>query len=231
VAAAWLESEEVPYCKVKDLLKDLLLQLITSQDEENTDLSLLKMTLHNLAALNYIEMLEVNEKGAAPEQLEQVQQQLTEMDAMVRQEQQQQRDTALQIDIERREKLFKERTAAMKSRVKQTLKELNKRALGDPHSKLFNGRLKQQQMLDRHANRISHRQMLKDPTYRSVQRLQSPDSKLQRSSVAEGKKIVNLLKDTRLKHVDNVVTYSGMDLRSRLHGVRLPKLTVECFYE
>lgn len=45
------------------------------------------MTLHNLAALNYIEMLEVNEKGAAPQQLEQVQQQLTEMDAINRQEQ------------------------------------------------------------------------------------------------------------------------------------------------
>lgn len=72
---------------MKGLLKDLLLQLVTSQHEENTDLSLLKMTLHNLAALNYIEMLEVNEKGAAPQQLEQVQQQLTEMDAINRQEQ------------------------------------------------------------------------------------------------------------------------------------------------
>lgn len=119
----------------------------------------------------------------------------------------------------------------MKSRVKQTLQDLNKRTLGDPHSKLYNGRLKQQQMLDRHANRISHRQMLKDPTYRSMQRLQSPEAKLRRSSVVEGKKIVNLLKDTRLKHVDNLITYSGMDLRSRLQGVRLPKLTVECFYE
>lgn len=72
---------------MKGLLKDLLLQLVTSQHEENTDLSLLKLTLHNLAALNYIEMLEVNEKGAAPQQLEQVQQQLTEMDAINRQEQ------------------------------------------------------------------------------------------------------------------------------------------------
>lgn len=72
---------------MKGLLKDLLLQLVTSQHEENTDLSLLKLTLHNLAALNYIEMLEVNEKGTAPQQLEQVQQQLTEMDAINRQEQ------------------------------------------------------------------------------------------------------------------------------------------------
>ena len=61
VAMARLEIEIVPYQEIKSILKQVILSLVENNDADHY--GLLKMTLHNLAAINYIEILDYNEKG------------------------------------------------------------------------------------------------------------------------------------------------------------------------
>lgn len=65
VALARLETERVPYVEIKKIFKEVLLTLVGSKDGEDLDYGLFKMTLHNLATLNYIEILEFGEKGGS----------------------------------------------------------------------------------------------------------------------------------------------------------------------
>jgi len=58
---ARLEIEIVPYQEIKSILKQVILSLVENNDADYY--GLLKMTLHNLAAINYIEILDYNEKG------------------------------------------------------------------------------------------------------------------------------------------------------------------------
>ena len=58
---AKLETEIVPYQESKSILKQVILSLVESSEADYY--GLLKMTLHNLAAINYIEILDYNEKG------------------------------------------------------------------------------------------------------------------------------------------------------------------------
>lgn len=69
VAMARLETEMVPYQEVKTILKNVVLTLIESKEE---DYGLLKMTLHNLATINYIEILDFNEKGNSSSLIQQI---------------------------------------------------------------------------------------------------------------------------------------------------------------
>jgi hypothetical protein len=50
----------VPYQQVKNLLKVIILELSSTTVK---DFGLLKMALHNLAALNYMQILETQERG------------------------------------------------------------------------------------------------------------------------------------------------------------------------
>lgn len=65
VAMAYFESEKHPYKDVKHLLKQSLLTIQSASTEEVAfidKLNLMRLVLHNLAVINYCEILDYNER-------------------------------------------------------------------------------------------------------------------------------------------------------------------------
>ena len=109
------------------------------------------MTLHNLATVNYIEILEFQEKGAPTNLM----QQLDEVESTKREEDLKNRKLNEEIEIQKREKLYQERLKILKDKVNQQVKINQAKQAGSKDNKLYSAKLKKERFLDKMALKIS----------------------------------------------------------------------------
>lgn len=231
IQLAHLESERIPYSQVKQSLKEVILMLVARTDP---DLGLLKMALHNLAAVNYIEILEFTESN---EDLIEAHGQLRKIDLKKKEEKEKNDRLQAELEMQEREKKHQERLKTVRKQARQQLADYSIRSVGDKSSKLYSPRLKAAKMLSKQASRISRAQLMRNPYFRNLDKIMNatdPETVRKRSSLKAPNLIVDLMQGSLIDTpVVDIVGFEqpGLDWRTRTGGQRLPHKSVSSFYE